>query len=90
MSFYEHLKGDKMFLADGGPIREVSFAGLPDTCEMVSAKTYQQVMVFKGNETPVESLRLYGVPENLLPATLINDNPYDKRLFCQRGKEICL
>ena len=78
MSLYEHLKGDKMLKEAGGTIKDVIFAGLPDTCEMVSAKTYQKVMVFKGNETPVESLRMYGVPENLLPASLINDNPYDK------------
>lgn len=78
MSLYEHLKGDNMLIEDGGTIKEVNFAGLPDTCEMVSAKTHQKVMVFKGNETPVESLRMYGVPEVLLPASLINDNPYDK------------
>ena len=78
MSLYEHLKGDNMLYEDGGIIKEINFAGLPDTCEMVSAKTYHKVMVFKGNETPVESLRMYGVPEDLLPASLINDNPYDK------------
>lgn len=78
MSLYEHLKGDKMLKEDGGIIKEINFAGLPDTCEMVSAKTYQKVMVFKGNETPVESLKMYGVPDDLLPASLINDNPYDK------------
>ena len=58
MSLFEHLKGDKMLKTDGGLIGEVTFAGLPDTCEMVSAKTNKQVMVFKGNETPVESLRM--------------------------------
>ena len=44
MSLYEHLKGDKMMREDGGIIKEISFAGLPDTCEMVSAKTYLKVM----------------------------------------------
>lgn len=78
MSLYEHLKGDKMMREDGGIIKEISFAGLPDTCEMVSAKTYQKVLVFKGNETPVESLKMYGIPDNLLPSSLTNDNPYDK------------
>lgn len=78
MSLYEHLKGDKMLKEDNGFVKEISFAGLPDTCEMVSAKTDKKVMVFKGNETPIESLRMYGVPEELLPASLINDNPYDK------------
>lgn len=78
MSLYEHLIGDKMMKADGGVITGISFAGLPDTCEMVKAKTNGQVLCFKGNETPVESLRMYGVPENLLPASLVNDSQYDK------------
>lgn len=77
MSLYEHLKGDRMMKEDGGPLKEISFAGLPDTCEMISAKTNKEVLVFKGNETPVESLRMYKVPENILPPSLINDNPYD-------------
>ena len=77
MSLYEHLKGDRMMREDGGPLKEISFAGLPDTCEMISAKTNKEVLVFKGNETPVESLRMYKVPENILPPSLINDNPYD-------------
>ena len=78
MSLYEHLKGDKMMKKDGGIIMNVSFAGLPDTCDMVAAKTKGQVLCFRGNESPVESLRMYGVPEDVLPASLVNDNPYDK------------
>lgn len=78
MSLYEHLKGDKMLAEEGGVIKEVCFAGLPDTCDMVSAKTNQKVITFKGNETPIESLRMYKIPENILPNSLINDNPYDK------------
>lgn len=78
MSLYEHLKNDKMFAEDGGRITLISFAGLPDTCEMVHAKTNGKVLCFKGNESPVESLRIYGVPEDVLPLSLVNDNPYDK------------
>lgn len=78
MSLYEHLKSDYMLKEDGGPITEITFAGLPDTCELVKAKTLNKVMVFVGNETPVESLRMYGVPENSLPASLVNNHPYDK------------
>lgn len=78
MSLYEHLKGDKMMTDDGGIITAVSFAGLPDTCDMVMAKTNGKVLCFKGNETPVESLRMYDVPDELLPTSLVNDNPYDK------------
>ena len=77
MSLYEHLKGERMFKEDGGPNKEVTFAGLPDTCELVKAKTDGKVLVFVGNETPVESLRMYGVPEESLPASLVNNHPYD-------------
>lgn len=77
MSLYEHLKGDRMFREDGGTLSDISFAGLPDTCELVKGKTDGKVMVFVGNETPIESLRMYGVPEESLPAALINDHPYD-------------
>ena len=78
MSLYEHLKGDKMLVENGGVISNVSFAGLPDTCKMVEAKTKGKVLCFKGNESPIESLRMYGIPENLLPTSLVNDHPYDK------------
>ena len=78
MSLYEHLKGDMMLKEDGGSVIDISFAGLPDTCDMVKAKTNGHVLCFKGNETPVESLRMYGVPENVLPASLVNNHPYDK------------
>ena len=44
---------------------------------MIRAKT-NGVLLFKGDELPIESLRLYGVPEELLPSSLDNDNPYDK------------
>lgn len=77
MSIYEHLRSDKMLEENGGPIKDVSFAGLPDTCDMIRAKT-DGVLLFKGDELPIESLRLYGVPEELLPSSLDNDNPYDK------------
>ena len=77
MSIYEHLKSDNMLVDKGGPIKYISFAGLPDTCVMIQSKT-DNVLLFKGDEPPIETLRLYGVPENLLPASLDNDNPYDK------------
>lgn len=77
MTMYEQLKADNMLIEQGGPIKEFSFAGLPDTCELVKQKTDGRVIMFPGNEPPVVSLRRYGVPENVLPASLNNDNPYD-------------
>ena len=78
MSLYEHLEQDNMFAKAGGPLTQIFFAGLPDTCDRVKGKTQGKVLVFPGNETPIESLRMLKVPENCLPGTLIEDNAYDK------------
>lgn len=77
MALFTQLANDNMFEEKGGPITQIFFAGLPDTCELVSGKTDGQVLVFPGNETPIESLKKLKVPEECLPDTLVNDNPYD-------------
>ena len=78
MTIYELLRSDNMLVEQGGPIKELSFAGLPDACRLVSKKTNNRILVFPGNEPPVVSLRMYGVPENMLPKSLVSDNYYDK------------
>lgn len=77
MTMYELLKADNMLAEQGGPIKDMSFAGLPDACDLVTQKTDGRILVFPGNELPVVSLKMYGVPEEALPASLNNDNPYD-------------
>lgn len=77
MTIYEQLKSDNMLIEQGGPIKEFSFAGLPDACELVRQKTDGKVLTFPGNEPPMVSLRMYGVLDDLLPASLNNNNPYD-------------
>ena len=77
MKMYELLKTDNMLEEQGGPIKELSFAGLPDACDLVTQKTNGRILVFPGNEPPVVSLKMYGVPEEAFPASLNNDNPYD-------------
>lgn len=78
MTIYEMLHSDNMFSEQGGPVKELSFAGLPDACKLVSQKTNGRILVFPGNESPIVSLRMYGVPEEMLPNSLINEHPYDK------------
>lgn len=77
MTLYHQLKADNMFEADGGTISQIFFAGLPDTCELVKGKTNGEVLVFPGNESPIESLTMLKVPEHLMPQALNQDNPYD-------------
>lgn len=77
MTIYEMLQSDNMLDVQGGPIKELSFAGLPDACDLVTQKTKGKILVFPGNESPIVSLRMYGVPEYLQPKSLVNANPYD-------------
>ncbi len=77
MRLYTHLQNDNMFAEQGGPLKEITFAGLPDTCELIKGKTGGNVMVFIGNETPIESLRMYNVPDDVFPESLAEDNDYD-------------
>lgn len=81
MSLLSLLESDNMFSDKGGPLREISFAGLPDTCELVKGKTNGRVMVFPGNESPIESLQKYRVPEELLPKSIVNDSEYDSMIW---------
>ena len=77
MRLYTHLQNDNMFVEQGGIIKEMTFAGLPDTCELIKGKTDGKVKVFIGNESPIESLRMYNVPDDVLPESLSSDNDYD-------------
>lgn len=74
----DHLLNDNMFVKDGGQIRQVFFAGLPDACQLVSGRTNNSILTFSGGETPLESLEKLGVPDDRLPNTLLNNNEYDK------------
>ena len=44
---------------------------------MIYYKTNKQIKVFPGDETPLESLKMLNVPEELLPNTLQQNNDYD-------------
>ena len=77
MTLFHQLKADNMFSVDGGAISQIFFAGLPDTCELVKGKTDGEVLVFPGNESPIESLTMLKVPKHLMPQSLNQDNPYD-------------
>lgn len=77
LRLYHLLKDDNMFAEQGGEIKSIWFAGLPDTCAIVKGKTDGVVQVFPGNEMPEESLRALGIPEDSLPKSLKSQNEYD-------------
>lgn len=75
------LKSDNMLHDNGGPLRDVFFAGLPDACVYVQRELGQHITVFPGDETPSQSLRMLGVPESNLPKDIKDDSEYDKMRF---------
>lgn len=78
MFLYEKLHDDRMFAEQDGPIKEISFAGLPDTCELIKGKTDGRVVVFCGDESPAETLKRYNVPADAIPETIAGVNEYDR------------
>lgn len=78
---YDKLKSLRMFEHDGGPLKRVSFAGLPDTCDLVRKEFGDEVIYFPGDESPVESLKKYGVPDRLFPKSFSEIHEYDRSLM---------
>lgn len=77
LSLYYHLVNDNMLEEQGGNIKQIFFAGLPDACDLVQGRTNNQFLVFPGDESSIESLSKLGVPQDLLSKSLQQDNEYD-------------
>lgn len=80
-AFYNQMSDLKLLKSDGGPVGKVSFAGLPDTCGLIERILGDKVIYFAGDETPVESLKKYGVPERLFPKYFSTVHEYDRSLW---------
>ena len=78
MSMLHHLKDDNQMAEQGGVLKQVFFAGLPDTCLLISGMTKGEILTFPGDETPAQSLTMIGVPTNRLPKELHEVNEYDR------------
>jgi len=87
-TFYNQLHNMRLLKSEGGQIEMVSFAGLPDTCKLIKAELGDSIVYFPGDETPIESLMKYGVPESLFPASYSMTHEYDKSLVAFASKFI--
>jgi len=72
-----HLGRWHLLAEHGGPIKGLTFAGLPETCRLIEAEHGDRVGVFLGDETAGEILRKVGVPDTLIPAELSIEVRYD-------------
>lgn len=75
--WYKSLAEKKILATEGGPIRAVYFAGLPPTCDIVKERFPDLAGFFRGDETPSESLAIFGIDPLLMPAALFAGNEYD-------------
>lgn len=80
-TLYHQLKDLQMLDEDGGQIKSVAFAGLPDACELVKRVLYSKVIYFQGGESAEEALLKYGVPKVKIEKTLSQQDSYDKDRF---------
>lgn len=74
--FYE-LQSHNLFYENGGCLRGIFFAGLPDACRLVERDFGSNILVFPGDETPVESLIKLGVPSYKFPKDIQLTSEYD-------------
>ncbi|HWR12043.1 MAG TPA: hypothetical protein VN445_09480 [Rectinemataceae bacterium] len=73
----EFLHREKLLHSDGGAIRGLFFAGLPEACEIIAAKHPDLAGAFRGDEAPHETMRMLGIPEDMVPPSLSEGLKYD-------------
>lgn len=73
-----HLKARRLLADQGGPLRKLFFAGLPETCARVKAQVPELSGIFIGDETPAETLRILGIPPSALPREVAEGAAYDE------------
>lgn len=74
------LKENRLFKVDGGKLIQVYFSGLPRACERVQAK-YNDIPVFIGDETLVETANKLGIPDYAIPNEVLKGSKYDDERY---------
>ena len=79
--FFDTLSGflrrEKLLCQSGGRIRALFFAGLPEACEVIGEKYPDIAGLFRGDETPHETLLMLGLPEEMMPQAVFEGVKYD-------------
>jgi hypothetical protein len=81
-AFFSHwvhnLKAKGLLAAQGGRIRGLFFAGLPEACKLVKERIPEVAGAFCGDETPSEALRALGIDPRTLPEEIAGGVSYDE------------
>lgn len=73
-----HLKARRLFAEQGGCLKAIHFAGLPKACELVRQRVPEVAGVFRGDETPAETLAALGIRPDAMPKSLTDGVGYDE------------
>lgn len=65
----------------GGQLKHIYFAGLPDTCVKIKNEFGDNIILFQGDESPLDTLRMLEVPENEIPDYIKESTVYDSLLL---------
>lgn len=77
-AFVDSLTLSRSLHTEGGSVRALFFAGLPRACDLVEEKFPKVTGVFRGDETPAETLDILGLPRYLLPERSAKGVVYDE------------
>lgn len=72
------LKSRRLLAGQGGWIKALYFAGLPAACRIVKERVPEANGVFRGDETPVETLAILGINADVIPRELSEGIAYDE------------
>jgi hypothetical protein len=72
------LKEHRHFKDQGGLLKQIYFAGLPEACKRIALEYHNQVVVFSGDETQIESLKKIGIPDKKIPQKINIGSKYDE------------
>lgn len=75
------LKSQRLLASQGGPLKTLYFAGLPQTCQMVQSRHPEINGVFQGDETVSQTLRTFGINPSLFPRSVSESVGYDESLL---------
>lgn len=71
------LKNGELLSFQGGPIKQVLFAGLPRSCQLIDKEHKGFVKTFKGGESISESLSKLDIPKERIPKSIMEGSRYD-------------
>ena len=80
------FESKKMLVKDGGKLKSIWFAGLPEACNKIKY-LYKDVIVFYGDESFTDSLKMLGIDPSKAPKGYKDESAY-KNTLDSFGKEV--